>query len=210
MQKVRFRYSKSGDLRWLSHLEMARLLRRACRRADLSLAYSEGFHPHEQLSFGPPAAVGMASLEEYVDMVLQVDNGVETLVDSLNKVLPVGIKVFDGRCLGEGDPSIGKAIVACVYLCDCEAWHADRSELTRVLNEFSKLVTLEVSSKRGTRTIDMSRLSGFEVVEVSGRLDFRFTSPTDVGPAAIIRSIAQLLAKDPLEVLVTRVRQVSL
>ena len=174
------------------------------------MVYTKGFHPHEQLSFGPPTAVGMASLEEYIDMVLQGEPDIDDLVARLNEVLPVGIRISGGRCLSEGDPSIGKSVVACTYLCDCEAWQTDRSELTRVLNEFSKLATLEVSSKRGVRTIDMSRLSDLEVEEVSGRLNFRFTSPTDVGPAAIVRGVAQRLAKDPLEVLVTRVRQVSL
>lgn len=190
----------------MSHLEIARLLRRALRRAALPVAYSKGFHPHEQLSFGPPTAVGMASLEEYLDIVFEGEPEVVDLVDKLSKVLPVGIRVSSGRCLSEGEPSIGKSVVACTYLCDCEAWQSDQAELTRVLNELSKLATLEVSSKRGVRTIDMSRLSNLEVD--SGSLGFRFTSPPDVGPAVIVRAVARGMARDPLEVLVTRVEQV--
>lgn len=207
MRKVRFRYNKSGKLRWLSHLEIARLLRRALRRAALPVAYSKGFHPHEQLSFGPPTAVGMASLEEYLDIVFEGEPAVDDLVDRLNKALPVGIRVSGGRSLGEGDPSIGRSVGACTYSCDCQAWQSDRTELIRVLNELSKLATLEVSSKRGVRTIDMSRLSNLGVDSGSGRLGFRFTSPPDVGPAAIVRAVARGMARDPLEVLVTRVEQ---
>ncbi|MBI5050095.1 MAG: TIGR03960 family B12-binding radical SAM protein, partial [Nitrospirae bacterium] len=55
---IRVIYSKTGALKYLSHLEVMRALLRAIRRADIPLVYTKGFHPHPKVSFGPALPVG--------------------------------------------------------------------------------------------------------------------------------------------------------
>ena len=50
MSRVRLRYSKLGKVRWTSHRDVARMWERALRRAEVPVAYSEGFSPRPKLS----------------------------------------------------------------------------------------------------------------------------------------------------------------
>ena len=50
--RIRFRFSKLGKIRFTSQRDVARMWERALRRARLPLAYTEGFSPRPQISFG--------------------------------------------------------------------------------------------------------------------------------------------------------------
>ncbi len=73
--RLRFRFSKTGDARLLSHLELINALLRAARRAALPLAYSQGFHPLPRLSFASSLPVGLESEDEVMDMELKAERG---------------------------------------------------------------------------------------------------------------------------------------
>ena len=88
--KVRLRYSRGPEIRFLSHLDMIRALYRALRRAELPVAFSEGFHPHIKLSFGQPLPVGYTSEAEYLDLQLTRPFREEYMV-RLRQALPPGI-----------------------------------------------------------------------------------------------------------------------
>src|SRR5690606_18676083 len=66
----RLRYRKTGPAALLGHLDFIRELPRVIRRAGVRTAYTEGFHPKPDMSFGPALAVGLASLDEYLDIKL--------------------------------------------------------------------------------------------------------------------------------------------
>lgn len=70
MLKVRIRFSKSGALVYIGHLDVMRYFQKLFRRADIPVAYSEGFSPHQLLSFSHPLPLGMESTGEYADVVL--------------------------------------------------------------------------------------------------------------------------------------------
>lgn len=91
---VRLRWSRDERMRFLSHRDMIRLFQRAIRRAGIPVEYSQGFSPHQKLSFGPPLPVGYTSEDEYMDIRLTepLQNGM--LID-LRKSLPEGISVGD-------------------------------------------------------------------------------------------------------------------
>ena len=71
--RIRFRFSKLGKIRFTSQRDVARMWERALRRARLPLAYTEGFSPRPQLSFGLALPTGAESLAEYVDVALDPD-----------------------------------------------------------------------------------------------------------------------------------------
>jgi radical SAM family uncharacterized protein/radical SAM-linked protein len=94
-RKVRMRFAKEGDVRFLSHLELAHLFHRASRRADLPLSYSEGFHPMPRIVFARALPVGVESQGEIVDMELEGKmTGVEVM-ERLNQTLPPGLKIME-------------------------------------------------------------------------------------------------------------------
>ena len=68
--KVRLRFSKTGALVFIGHLDVMRYFQKLFRRAGIPVAYSEGFSPHQILSFTPPLPLGMESSGEYADVEL--------------------------------------------------------------------------------------------------------------------------------------------
>ena len=68
--RLRVTYAETGRLVMLSHLEIARALERAVRRAGLPYAVSQGFSPHMKQAFGSALPVGVGGLEEIFDVSL--------------------------------------------------------------------------------------------------------------------------------------------
>ncbi|MBC8260404.1 MAG: TIGR03960 family B12-binding radical SAM protein [Planctomycetia bacterium] len=102
----RIRYAKLGRARYMSHLDLNRFLPRAIRRAGFSPAYSRGFHPIPQMSFGPPLRLGMAGLSEVVDIKLQEDLPAEQVMEALAKQCPQGIEIRSLHALGKEAPKL--------------------------------------------------------------------------------------------------------
>ena len=94
--KFRIRYAKGPELRFISHLDLMRLWQRAIRRSGLPVAYSQGFSPHQKVSFGPPLALGFTSIAECLDLQLEKPAGGD-LLDLLNRHLPPGARALECR-----------------------------------------------------------------------------------------------------------------
>ena len=91
MQKLNFVFTKKGDLKYISHLDLMRLFSRALRRADLPLKFSEGFNPHPKLSLRRALKLGVESDYEEGSVVLKEFIGPEVFQKRLQQQLPAGI-----------------------------------------------------------------------------------------------------------------------
>ncbi len=95
MREVRLRFSKTGQAKYISHLDTNRVFSRAFARARINLWYTEGFNPHPYMSFSLPLSLGVESLCENVDIRITDDMTDDELKDKVNAVLPVGIRIVD-------------------------------------------------------------------------------------------------------------------
>jgi radical SAM family uncharacterized protein/radical SAM-linked protein len=101
--RVRLKWSKSEEVRFTSHLDVGRIVERAIRRSAIPIAYSEGFHPHQKVAFGPPLPLGFVSDAEYLDIQLSEPYGA-LFFQRLNSSLPPGFEFLEGRpVLGKSD-----------------------------------------------------------------------------------------------------------
>ena len=114
--KIRIKYTRTGKLRFLSHLELMTAIIRTFRRADIPIAYSEGFTAHPKISFGPALPVGTESESEYLDAELQYKIGLDKLLSELNAQFPIGIKALDARYLLFKAESLSSAITGFSYI----------------------------------------------------------------------------------------------
>ena len=95
MQTVRLTFSKTGEAKFLSHLDMMRCFTRAARQCGYPVWYTEGFNPHIYLMFSCPLSLGFESSVETVDLRLLQDGGIPAdLAERLNRGLPNGIRVL--------------------------------------------------------------------------------------------------------------------
>jgi radical SAM family uncharacterized protein/radical SAM-linked protein len=96
-KKVRLRFTKKGEVRFISHLELAHLFYRASKRADLPLCHSSGFHPMPRIIFATALPVGVESMMEIVDMELEGRITPGEVIERLNPILPQGIEIIEAE-----------------------------------------------------------------------------------------------------------------
>ncbi len=106
--RVRIHFTKTGDLRWISHRDLARTWERLLRRAGLKLAFSEGFHPKPKISFPSALALGIVALEEIVEMDLVGSVDPDQARASIQQQLPDGMQLLS---FVELPPGAGKALM---------------------------------------------------------------------------------------------------
>lgn len=95
MREVRLRFSKTGRLKYISHLDINRAMSRALKRAGIPLWYTEGFNPHPYMSFSLPLSLGVESLCESVDLRITGEITNKEIKDRLDSVLPEDLKIID-------------------------------------------------------------------------------------------------------------------
>lgn len=94
MQRLRIKFSRGEEVKFISHLDIMRFWERALRRARIPLAYSEGFTPHPRISLAAPLALGVTSETEFMDVILQRWVSPHWFTDSINQQLPAGFKIL--------------------------------------------------------------------------------------------------------------------
>ncbi|MDK9718080.1 MAG: TIGR03960 family B12-binding radical SAM protein [Trichlorobacter sp.] len=113
-RRLRLRFSKTANIRYLSHLELINLFTRAVQRAGVPILYSQGFHPHPRFSFATATSVGVESQAEYFDMFVG-NMGPDEALQRLNQVLPDGIAILEAAEVPLKAESLSPLIVATCY-----------------------------------------------------------------------------------------------
>ena len=93
MQRLRIRFSRGEEIKYISHLDIMRLWQRALNRAGMALAYSEGFNPHPRMSLAAPLALGVTSDAELMDIVLAKFVSPHSFTAAVGRQLPRGITI---------------------------------------------------------------------------------------------------------------------
>ncbi len=93
MHRYLLAFYKKGYMRFISHLDLQRLLRRSMKRAGINPAYTEGFNPHERIYIAQPLSLGFESEREYFEIYSEQLYEPSALRDMFNSALPEGIKV---------------------------------------------------------------------------------------------------------------------
>ncbi len=134
-------------MKYLSHLDLARAMDRAVRRAKLPVAYSEGFHPHAQISFGPPLPLGVEGLRELCCLDLARLAPPAEMTRALSRQLPAGLDLVSLAITDRGRRS---------PLADLEAagWEIELAESGEVLRSAveSLLAAEELAVTRQTKS----------------------------------------------------------
>lgn len=115
MYRLRLKYKKKPEVKFVSHLELIKALERTLRRTSLGFILTQGFNPRIKISFGPPTSVGMASDAEYLDLYLKESISPEQVINELNKVSPLGIEIMEAKYISLDSPSLMSIIYTASY-----------------------------------------------------------------------------------------------
>lgn len=111
----RVKFTKGEEVKYIGHLDVMRTFQRAIKRANLPIAYSHGFNPHQLLSFASPLTLGTTSCGEYGDFEFTEKVDTEEIKERFNAVLPTGIKVLKVVLLKNGVAKAMASIEAATY-----------------------------------------------------------------------------------------------
>lgn len=150
-KKIRVKFSKTGSLKFISHLDLNRTVKSAFIRSKLPIWYTQGFNPHPKTVFSLPLSVGTASLCEFMDFRLCEELAGETVCERLNAVFPEGLHAIAAYAPQTKFSEIGWAD----YEIRIEAAPMDVAE-ERVREALFGPIPVEKTTKAGTHTVDIA------------------------------------------------------
>lgn len=113
--RLRVEYEKGRKLKYLSHLQLMRLVERTLRRGEIPYALSEGFNPHVKLSLGTVLPVGVWGTAEYFDIELNRDMSPEEFIARMEGASPPGFRVKRVQKIAPSTPSLQAQVNAAAY-----------------------------------------------------------------------------------------------
>jgi radical SAM-linked protein len=113
--RIRLRFTKVGKVRFLGHLDLARCWERAIRRAELPIAYSEGFSPRPKVHFGLALPTGAQSLAEYIDIDLTRPVELEGVATILSNLLPTGVEITGCSEVAGNAEALQAVVTSCTW-----------------------------------------------------------------------------------------------
>ncbi|MCR5837820.1 MAG: TIGR03936 family radical SAM-associated protein [Lachnospiraceae bacterium] len=114
--KIRIKFSKQGQMRFIGHLDIMRFFQKAIRRAGININYSEGFSPHQKMSFASPLGVGLISSGEYFDIESNTSFSSEESLRLLNGAMVEGMEVTSFKKLPDNAKNCMASIAAADYV----------------------------------------------------------------------------------------------
>ncbi len=93
--RIRFKFFKKGEFRYLSHLDISRIIIRALNRAGFKLEYSQGYNPRPLINFSNPTPLGIESMAEYADVIIGGSVGEDELKKRINRELNQNVQITE-------------------------------------------------------------------------------------------------------------------
>ena len=202
--KIRIKFRKWSVMKFIGHLDMMRYFQKAMRRAEIDIKYSEGFSPHQIMSFAAPLGVGLTSDSEYFDIEVNSTMSSTEAIAALNAVMVDGVEVVSYVRLPDDAKTAMSLVAAADYALSYKEgyespytatqWqeHLDREFLNQ------SAFTIVKKTKKSEREVDLKPLVyDLKVEEQEGKPVFFFkvsTGSTDnIKPELVLSSIYERL-----------------
>lgn len=158
MPRARIEFSKGDRVRFLSHLDLMKAMARAIRRAEIPIAFSEGFNPHPKMNFASAVAVGVSSESEYMDIELQHEVDIKEIIGRLARAMPPGLDIKGGRIVPDSTPALMAEVNRAAYHVSAAAREpVNGEELSAKIAHFLSApeIVIEKRTKKGLRPKDI-------------------------------------------------------
>ena len=152
--KIRVRFSKQGQMKFIGHLDMVRYFQKVMRRGEIDVAYSEGFSPHQKMSFAAPLSVGVLSKGEYFDMEVNSTLSTKEAMDRINEQNVEGVKVLSYKLLPDNAKNAMAVMSAADYFVYTDIFTDD--DITGFINQDS--INVIKKTKKSEKEVDIKPL----------------------------------------------------
>lgn len=154
--KLRIKFSKQETMKLIGHLDMMRYFQKAIRRAEIDIVYSEGFSPHQIMSFAAPLGVGLTSLAEYFDIEVSSISTTKQMIQQLNQEMVPGICIENIVKLSDNAKNAMASVRAAKYDISFDKPDA-LSDILQKKDDFysQESILIEKETKKGINKIDI-------------------------------------------------------
>lgn len=152
--KIRIKFGKYGDMKFIGHLDVMRYFQKVMRRAEVDICYTAGFSPHQVMSFAAPLGVGLTSDGEYLDIEVNSAGSSEEMVRRMNQAGAEEIPVKSFRQLPDDAKNAMSLVAAADYLVSFRPGHEPEiRDFGKALEEFfaqEQIIILKKTKKSET------------------------------------------------------------
>ena len=205
--KIRIKFRKWGSMKFIGHLDMMRYFQKVMRRADVDIRYSEGFSPHQIMSFAAPLGVGITSDGEYFDIEVHSTKSSAEMIADMNKTMVDGVEITGYVALPDNAKTAMSIVAAADYVLSYkEGYEAPFSVdewKTKVDELFTsqKTFTIIKKTKKSEREVDLKPLVyAFDVIEEDGKPAFYINVSTgsvdNIKPELLLASMYEKLGME--------------
>lgn len=155
--KLRLKFRKYGPVRFIGHLDVMRYFQKTLRRAEIDVAYTSGFSPHQIMSFAAPLSVGLESNGEYMDIKVNSVTSSKDMIHRINSVGVPGIEVTSVKLLPEDAGNAMASVAAALYTVQFREGYKPASPCENNVDAFTQRdhIFITKETKKGTREIDL-------------------------------------------------------
>lgn len=175
--KIRIKFRKYGVMKFIGHLDIMRYFQKAMRRAEIDICYSEGFSPHQIMSFAAPLGVGITSDGEYLDIEVNSTRSTREALRALNDTMVEGVEIVDYVQL----PDNAKTAMSIVAAADYDLYFKEGYEAPATVEQFAEgietfftkpaEVLITKKTKKSEKVMDLKQLVYDFKVEAKVRED---------------------------------------
>lgn len=150
MCKIISKYSKTGNLKYISHLDVLRFIQRAVKRANILAKYSEGFNPHMKTAFGFPLSLGNESIGEYFELEINEEIDINDFIGRMNNVLPKEMQILNAKYTEETQSIMSRCCFV-EYLINIEFDNLDIDKLNEFFEEMVQTGVIYIRKKKNKK-----------------------------------------------------------
>ena len=150
--KIRIKFAKRGRMKYIGHLDIMRYFQKVMRRAEVDIVYTEGFSPHQVMSFAAPLGVGLTSEGEYFDIEVHSTLPTDVMIEKLNQNMVEGMEVLDYVKVPDKSKPAMSIVAGADYLLTFKNLDF-KEEFLQFLGQ--KTIEVEKKTKKSTAIVDI-------------------------------------------------------
>jgi radical SAM-linked protein len=150
MHRLRIRFGRREEVKFISHLDIIRLWHRALRRADIELVFSEGFNPHPKILIAAPLALGITSEAELMDIYTNDFVSPNSFLTYVGRQLPPGIDIIQVYQIANNLPSLQMQMRYAEYITKVKIVAKGESDIKKTIFTLLSKKELTWQHKRDT------------------------------------------------------------
>ena len=193
MKNIRIWFTKDNECKYISHLDLNRVVMRALHKSKINLWHTEGFNPHPFVTFPLPLSLGFRGVKECMDIRLVEDSyNKDEIISALNACLPTGIRVYDVTEPVMKAGKIEKALFEIVIKDDTTDVDTLYKNFNDLLND-KEILVMKKTKKKGLNEIDIKpHILKSKVADYNDYIKCKVLLPagstTNINPTLIINA----------------------